>query len=246
MLQFPPLSISSKNASRKDSDFRRPNDSPRLPPNSLNNKRFQKETFVSRSQFPAIPTNLSPSPASSPSPTPSIIPRTPLLSSKTTSSPISFANSHQWTSTKSSARSAKSSLFSTDIDDVLAIGDLVAQGGTLQGETIRLVSIRGTTSPSELATEFLVKKRLGHGSYAVVYLVQEVLHRSPPSDDGHMPTMGVMELDGKTPAHSETVYGREYAMKCLSKANLDDEDLAAQMSEVHLSSSLLSLLPAHL
>jgi hypothetical protein len=174
----------------------------------MNNKRFQKETFVSRS---FLPPNLSP-----PSP----------------STPISFP--------KSSARSAKSSA-SSIIDDVLAIGDLVAQGGTLQGETIRLVSIRGSSPHQELATEFQVKKRLGHGSYAVVYLVQEVLHRTLPSDDGHMPTMGVMDLDANTASHPGTVYGREYAMKCLSKANLNDEDLAAQMSEVHPFSFSFSL-----
>jgi serine/threonine protein kinase len=204
----------SKNASRKDSDSRRTNDSPRLPPISMNNKRFQKETFVSRS---FLPPNLSP-----PSP----------------STPISFP--------KSSARSAKSSA-SSIIDDVLAIGDLVAQGGTLQGETIRLVSIGGAPSRpddaadyEEPAKEFRVKKRLGHGSYAVVYLVQEVLFRPVPSEDGHMPTIGLMELDEKPSAYSEPRYGREYAIKCLSKANLDEEDLAAQMSEVTIHQSLRS------
>ncbi|KAM6490128.1 hypothetical protein JOM56_014447 [Amanita muscaria] len=60
----------------------------------------------------------------------------------------------------------------------------------------------------------LVVRRLGTGSYAVVYLVQEVLSQSPPSEDGHMSTIGQMEFDGNKPSHhSEVVYGRE----CLSK-----------------------------
>lgn len=128
----------------------------------------------------------------------------------------------------------------------MALGDFVGQGGTLQGETIRLVSI-GDTVPhpsdagdyQEPATEFQVKRRLGHGSYAVVYLVQEVLYRPPLSDDGHMPTMGMMELE-TTSAPQTVYYGREYAIKCLSKANLDEEDLAAQMSEVTIHQSLRS------
>ncbi|PPQ74500.1 hypothetical protein CVT26_007961 [Gymnopilus dilepis] len=124
---------------------------------------------------------------------------------------------------------SSSSLASQAIDDVLAPGDLVGHGLYLQGEQIRLVS-NGAPDAShrEPAQELEVIKRLGAGSYAVVYLVREVLSRSPPSEDGHMSTIGLMDFDNK-PA---TVYGREYAVKCLSKANLDDEALAVQMSEV--------------
>lgn len=106
------------------------------------------------------------------------------------------------------------------------------------GEALRLVSIGSTPRPSdrpeyeEPAKEFEVVRRLGAGSYAVVYLVREVLYRPPPSDDGHMSTVGLMDMDDKF--RPSTVYGREYAIKCLSKANLDEEALAAQMSEVCL------------
>lgn len=118
----------------------------------------------------------------------------------------------------------------------------------LQGEIIRLVALDPAVSPlpsdapeyREPAPEFQVKRRLGHGSYAVVYLVQEVLYRPQPSDDGHMSTIGMMELDSTSASPTETVYGREYAIKCLSKANLDEEDLAAQMSEVTIHQSLHS------
>jgi len=242
-VQLPPLSLSSSPKNPlKDNNDRRANDNPRLPPNSLNNKRFQKETFVSRSPFagfhpaPALPTNLAPIPTSSPSSASPKLPRTPYIS-RPTSSPISLPNPQPW---PSSARSGKSSSASSTVEDVLVLGDFVGEGGTLQGETIRLVSIGGTSPHPfeaydyrEPAVEFQVKKRLGHGSYAVVYLVQEVLYRPPLSDDGHMPTMGMMELDGKIASHPQAVYGREYAIKCLSKANLDEDDLAAQMSEVH-------------
>lgn len=103
------------------------------------------------------------------------------------------------------------------------------------------MSIRSSSRPSddshdeEPATEFEVVRQLGTGSYAVVYLVREVLSRPPPSEDGHMPMMGPMELDDKFVRRPETAYGREYAIKCLSKANLDEEALAAQMSEVRIT-----------
>ncbi|KAM6501404.1 Protein kinase-like domain containing protein [Amanita muscaria] len=53
-------------------------------------------------------------------------------------------------------------------------------------------------------------------------------HRSPFS------TLPLSEFGGNKPSHhSEVVYGREYAIKCLSKANLDEDALAAQMIESH-------------
>jgi serine/threonine protein kinase len=110
----------------------------------------------------------------------------------------------------------------------------------LQGEPVRLVSISSQTGAEDddhdvrgPAREFEVVRRLGSGSYAVVYLVKEVLSHSVPSEDGHMSTIGPMEFDGNLSRRSaETVYGREYAIKCLSKANLDEEALDAQLTEV--------------
>ncbi|KAF9467294.1 hypothetical protein BDZ94DRAFT_1156439 [Collybia nuda] len=256
-VQLPPLSLSSspKNASRKDtSDYYRSNDQVRPPPNSLNNKRFQKESFSPRSAFagfhppPALPLSISTnhhttSPSSSPSPASAKLPRTPYLSTRQPSGPVSFPNSQPWAPSKSFTRSNQSSVASSTVEDVLAPGDFVGEGGSLQGETIRLVSFGSTSltpGAPEPATEFVVKRRLGHGSYAVVYLVQEVLSRAQPSEDGHMSTIGVMEFDSKASSLPETVYGREYAIKCLSKANLDEEELAAQMSEVTIHQSLRS------
>ncbi|KAG5646801.1 hypothetical protein DXG03_002178 [Asterophora parasitica] len=254
-VQLPPLSLSSspKSLIRKDSsDYVRPNDPPRPPPNSLNNKRFQKDSFSSsRSAFagfhpgPALPipisTNLPPSPTPSPSLPPAALPR--FLSNRPPPSPVSRPpSSRPWTPSRSITASRQSSSQSSTVEDVLLPGDFVGEGCTLQGETIRLVSLGSSASPGapEPAPEFQVKRRLGHGSYAVVYLVQEVLYRPQPSEDGHMSTIGMMELDTKSAPPTETTYGREYAIKCLSKANLDEEDLAAQMSEVTIHQSLHS------
>ncbi|KAF8904380.1 kinase-like domain-containing protein [Gymnopilus junonius] len=120
-------------------------------------------------------------------------------------------------------------------EHVLAPGDVVGHGFFLKGEQIRLVSpVAPHLSHSVPAQELEVIRQLGTGSYAVVYLVREVLFRPLPSDDGHMSTIGLMEFDNKP----QTVYGREYAIKCLSKANLDDDALALQMSEVTIHQSL--------
>jgi serine/threonine protein kinase len=120
------------------------------------------------------------------------------------------------------------------LEDVLQPGDVVGEGVELQGETIRLVSPTDARNSAEPAREFEVVRRLGAGSYAVVYQVLEVLERALPSEDGHSSMMGHMDLDGKHSRSSTTRYGREYAIKCLSKANLDDEAITAQMDEVRL------------
>lgn len=82
------------------------------------------------------------------------------------------------------------------------------------------------------AKEFQVVRRLGTGSYAVVYLVREVLSRKPISEDGHV---GFLDLD---PTPPPIVYGRNFALKVLSKANLDSAALTAQLTEVTIHQSL--------
>ncbi|TFK54304.1 kinase-like protein [Heliocybe sulcata] len=136
------------------------------------------------------------------------------------------------------------------VQDILYPGDVVGEGLELDGETVRLVPIDEAThvlstcapqDAQEPVREFEVMRRLGTGSYAVVYLVREVLSRSSFSDNGHM--LGAMELDDAFSAKSlgRVEYGREFAIKCLSKANLDEEALEAQMTEVTIHQSL----PAH-
>jgi hypothetical protein len=119
------------------------------------------------------------------------------------------------------------------MERVLAVGEAVGEGLELQGEVLRAREPPPMSVAHEppLASEFEVVRRLGSGSYAVVYLVREVLARRDPSDDGHV--AGRLDLDDAASAGSALVtYGREFAIKCLSKANLDEEALEAQMAEV--------------
>ncbi|KAG1836737.1 kinase-like domain-containing protein [Suillus subalutaceus] len=108
------------------------------------------------------------------------------------------------------------------IEDVLSPGDL--------GEPVRPCVL----APIDMNTakEFEVVRRLGTGSYAVVYRVREVISRTPISDDGHV---GVLDLD---PSPPPIVYGRHFALKVLSKANLDSDALTAQLTEVTIHQSL--------
>ena len=144
-----------------------------------------------------------------------------------------------------SSTQARSTISST-IDDILAPGDLVGEGIALQGELLRLVPHHSPEQPSvpdhqDPAQEFEVVGKLGTGSYAIVYLVREVLSRSPPSEDGHMYAGGPLELDDAASVRPPTEYGRNYAIKLLSKVNLDEDELFAQLAEVcrhHLNSFL--------
>ncbi|EIW83295.1 Pkinase-domain-containing protein [Coniophora puteana RWD-64-598 SS2] len=124
---------------------------------------------------------------------------------------------------------------SSAIEDLLAPGDIVGDGIPLQGQLVRTARIQSPTLEDfSISSEFEVVRRLGSGSYAVVYLVREVLSRPPVSEDGHL---GPIDLDIPP---QRTVYGREFALKCLGKANLDDEALDAQLSEVTIHQSLRS------
>lgn len=270
-VQLPPLSLSSSpkiHSGKDNSDFLRSNDvlssptsplqpSPRLSSlGPLNPKRLQsspRQPFASYPPHSAVPLSVSinqssfPSPSSSPSPASFKSPRSPYISSRHVSSPVSVPTSIPSTSRSAANSSRPSSLISSTFEDLLSPGDCVGQGDQLQGETIRLVSIGNAPRPTyainntEPAREFEVVRKLGTGSYAVVYLVREVLYRSPPSEDGDMSMeMGSMELDDRSSRRSTTEYGREYALKCLSKANLDEEALAAQLSEVRFGKVLIS------
>ncbi|KAJ7124942.1 hypothetical protein C8R44DRAFT_127031 [Mycena epipterygia] len=238
MLQYP----TPRPQLASQDDYSRPNDFSPRPSIPLNSKRPQKEPFA-RAVFappPTVPlsisTNLASARAASSSPsTASAKLRSPYISSRPTTSPVSFPSRPL----KSPADSRRSS-FSSVLEDVLQQGDIVGEGVELQGEVIRIVSPDGHLD-TEPAREFEVVRRLGAGSYAVVYQVLEVLERAPPSEDGHSSMMGHMDLDGRSHTRTPAIaYGREYAIKCLSKANLDDEALTAQMDEVTIHQSLHS------
>lgn len=232
-----PLSPST-NAFRKDSaDYLYPHD-----PSSFvsSKKRFPKDPFP-RSAFAGFH-----------SPQISVLPRfsSPILATNFTPSSNHRSASSLTKQTQSpspplsssppplsSPSSTCSSLTSSTLHDVFIPGDFVGEGCLLQGEPIRLVSlgVSPPTAEQQPSAEFQVKRTLGHGSYAVVYLVQEVLSH-PPCEDNYMSTIGEMDFDPS----SKIQYGREYAIKCLSKANLDEDELAAQMSEVTIHQSLRS------
>lgn len=103
----------------------------------------------------------------------------------------------------------------------------------------------------ELASELEVVNKLGSGSYAVVYLVREVLHE--PVDDDEDYFGGRLDFDdfgrtvsgrgkrvtdlwrsdkkkatavvanGSSRKTTRALYGREFAVKVLSKQNLDED-----------------------
>ena len=132
-------------------------------------------------------------------------------------------------------------------EDVLAPGDLIGEGLMFQGEPVARVSMPPRVRESEFddepepALEFEVVKRLGSGSYAVVYQVREVLERRDLSDDGCFG--GRMDGPDGEQSTEKRVYGGEFAVKCLSKANLDEEALEAQMVEVWFTLRSLGFSP---
>jgi hypothetical protein len=129
-----------------------------------------------------------------------------------------------------------SSTISSHVEDILSPGDIVGEGLSLLGEALLIVPNKSPEQPhiadyEDPAREFEVVRKLGTGSYAVVYLVREVLSRSSSSEDDPI-CPGGLELDDATSMQPPTVYGREHAIKLLSKADLDEEELVAQLTEV--------------
>lgn len=182
-----------------------------------------------------------PSPLPSPLPLPSFIsppPSSPLAlpSPLPASAPLPLPSSSRPCASRSAASTRPTSARhstsgSSIIEDVLAPGDFIGEGILLQGHHICLspAPVSHDTADFGLAREFEVVRKLGTGSYAVVYLVREVLSRAQPSDDGHC---GILDLGEPTRSKTYVTYGRDFALKCLSKANLDQDALAAQMTEV--------------
>ena len=137
--------------------------------------------------------------------------------------------------------------------EVFKKGDVIGEGCIVNDELVRAVPSSSPSLSSTPATpmpghygmsgasagtkpRYEVMRKLGTGSYGFVYLVREVLSRTPPSDDGgHCAAVGKLDFEDGYFGHqlrSSTEYGREYAIKVLSKANLDEEALAAQLFEV--------------
>jgi len=106
--------------------------------------------------------------------------------------------------------------------NILSPGDIVGEGILLQTEPLRLVPNQSVDQApvadyQQSTREFEVVRKIGTGSYAIVYLVREILFHFLSSEDDH---------------HPSREYGREYAVKLLSKADLDEKELMAQLTEV--------------
>lgn len=81
----------------------------------------------------------------------------------------------------------------------------------------------------------LISVRSGYGSYAIVYLVKEVLY-DRSEDEAPFPNDDAASY---TSRRSEgVVYGREFALKCLSKRNLTEEQIGVQKFEATLHRQL--------
>lgn len=172
--------------------------------------------------------------------------------------------------------------------EVLRPGDIIGQGCFLHGEIVRVVpggssSNASATGANKLGTKYEVVRSLGTGSYAVVYLVREILPPPPKAADVFdedvfglvqppQPPFGVYSLATRSLSNRSTTtrrssllkpiderlsptsplstiplspsspasytYGKEFAIKVLSKSNLDSDELAVQMTEVTIHQSL--------
>ncbi|GAA5941265.1 hypothetical protein JCM1841_003615 [Sporobolomyces salmonicolor] len=113
----------------------------------------------------------------------------------------------------------------------------------------------GLDGPKQLEVE----RRLGEGTYAIVYLVREVLYDPDPTDDDILspidpfasfefgdspsttgtsrPRLHSWASDVYLPP-SEPTYGRYYALKCLCKKDLTDELIEVQRGEAVLHRAL--------
>lgn len=154
------------------------------------------------------------------------IPRSPVLSSVDTPS----ANASSYTSRPAST-------LSVPMQDILFPGDVIGQGLYFHDERVRLLPISashhgGGDDLNAPSIKFEVVKALGTGSYAVVYQVRQILSGYPPQTEDLSPISAVNFDDIPSSAPNPVRYGREYALKCLSKADLDKDALSAQMFEV--------------
>ena len=181
---------------------------------------YHPPSVAASPKSPSIPLT----PYSSRIPLSTPIPRSPVLSSRDApSANVSFQHSRPI------------STHSAPVQDILLPGDIIGQGLNFQGERVRLLPISAShhTGDDDLnapSIKFEVVKALGTGSYAVVYQVRQILSGYPPTTEDLSPISAV-DFDGIS-CPAPVGYGREYALKCLSKADLDKDALSAQMFEV--------------
>lgn len=132
--------------------------------------------------------------------------------------------------------------------NTLQEGDRIGIGLTHEGYPVidALIDSVGSSTASSPGSpfhapddgiQFEVVRQLGYGSYAIVYLVKEILYEPDHGNGDHDLFPHVEEEDGAM-VHEKTVYGREFALKCLSKRNLTDDQITVQKFEATLHRTL--------
>ncbi|GAA6020461.1 hypothetical protein JCM10207_000008 [Rhodosporidiobolus poonsookiae] len=114
----------------------------------------------------------------------------------------------------------------------------------------------GLDGPKQLEVE----RRLGEGTYAIVYLVREVLYDPDPNDDDLLSPIDPLasfefddapsstsrprlhswasEYESSVAAQAKPTYGQYYALKCLCKKNLTEDLIEVQRNEAFLHRAL--------
>lgn len=148
--------------------------------------------------------------------------------------------------------------------DLFKVGDRVGVGTLHQGYRVRdlfEMGAGGGRRVSNGAAEdcltsgiLEIVRQIGVGSYAVVYLVREVLFdpdfeagsssqvdlsQTPKASDGFVSLTAYDNIaSARRRDSTEVVYGRDFALKCLCKRNLSEELLVLQRGEAELHRSL--------
>jgi len=112
--------------------------------------------------------------------------------------------------------------------EVFQQGERLEVGALHAGCTVSALDLPAKGSTASPVKRLEIVRKLGSGSYAVVYLCRAVIY--DPYEDG-----------GDYDDEEEVVYGQEFALKCLSKKDLSDDLLNVQKFEATLHHSL----PAH-
>lgn len=168
-----------------------------------------------------------------------------MISSERSSQPFSDRENTSFTSDRQS------------LIELFEVGDRIGPGLFHDGELIRAVKSSEETPDQGIdypANQLEVVQLLGTGSYAVVYLVREILpdtggshttttprahstleENVPTTNDQNLQTPNTALAAGPTPSP------RSYALKCLTKRNLLPDQLHFQKFEVELHQSI----PAH-
>jgi serine/threonine protein kinase len=108
------------------------------------------------------------------------------------------------------------------LEEVLHDGDLIGPGECILGQPIHIIHAR-----TPQITPMKVIRKLGAGSYAVVYLAQEILPRPDSSS--------FLDIHEDSPPTTPASVGRYFAIKCLAK-HAQDQD--AQLLEATIHQSL--------